>query len=144
MDSNDAPLYHIKISEACRLLNRPFKTNVRVTGQLEKFDQINKTGILTSNDYESFNQSKKNEIKVSFSMIDNFNINEYNARFDLLQVGGYLKSISNRNTNDLLDFQVVYYRILRKTSIKSYYEVIDLQRSYLRKNGYLKEGDVFF
>jgi hypothetical protein len=140
----NAPFYQIKVSEARRLLNKPFKTQVRMTGILDQYDQINKVAVLSSIEFDEKNNQKRHEIKVNFSMIDNFNINDYNGRFDLLQVGGYLKSITNRNYNDLLEFQVVFFRIFIKISLNSYYETIDLQRSYLRKNGYLKENEIFF
>ena len=141
---DEAPLFQMKVSEARRLLNKPFKTQVRLTGTLDKFDQINKAAILSSIETDEKNNQKRHEIKLNFSMIDNFTTNDYNSRFDILQVFGYLKSITNRNYSDLLEFQVVYFRFFKKISLNSFYETIDLQRSYLRKNGYLKENEIFF
>ena len=141
---DEAPLFQMKVSEARRLLNKPFKTQVRLTGTLDKFDQINKAAILSSIETDEKNNQKRHEINLNFSMIDNFTTNDYNSRFDILQVFGYLKSITNRNYSDLLEFQVVYFRFFKKISLNSFYETIDLQRSYLRKNGYLKENEIFF
>ena len=139
MDSNETPIYHIKVSEVNQLVNRPGKTFVRITGQLEQYDQLNKTAVLSSVEGD---QSRRCEIRLDLSMIDNFNINDFNSRFDLMQVFGYLKVFSNNKQK--IEFQVVFYRIIKKINLKSFYETIDLQRLYLRKNGYLKENEIFF
>ena len=138
MDSNEAPIFHVKVSEVNRLANRPGKTFVRITGQLDQYDQLSKTGILYSN--ENDNQ-QRNELKLNFSMIDNFNINDYNSRFDIIQFFGYLKPSSIKSNNE---FQIVFHRVIKKINLKSYYETLDLQRSYLRKNGYMRENEIFF
>lgn len=163
MDTNESPIYNIKVSEVSRLLTRPNKTYVRITGQLEQYDQLSKIGNLCSNELDNeasktqkqqtFQQpatTKRYEVKVNFSLLESFYINEYNNRYDLMQVMGYLKSSSSTatavtsNKINCVEFQVIFYRIIKKVNLKTYYETLDMQRLYLRKNGYLKENEIFF
>jgi hypothetical protein len=153
MESNDLPIFHIKISETNRLLNRPGKFFVRITGHLDSYDSSNKTGILYSLENEylaeerdilnvAFNSDyeknlKRFEVKINFQLLDNFNVTDLNTRYDLIQAIGHLKESSNAR----VEFNAVFYRVIRRMDLNKYYHAIDLQRYYLRMKGYLDEND---
>jgi hypothetical protein len=154
MDSNDLPIFHVKISEVNKLLNKQGKFFVRLTGYLDGYDGLHKTGTLYSLENEylaeerdilnvAFNSDyeknlKRFEMKINFKSLENFNINDFNSRYDLIQIIGHLKASGN-GTSEL---NAVFYRIIKRMELNKYYHAIDLQRYYLRAKGFLKDNDI--
>lgn len=132
MDNNRA-IFHVKISEIDQIAKKPSKYFVRITGKLDSYNPTTKQAILSS-----FEDDNQYEIIVNLLLVENFNQQDFHSKHDILQFIGNVVE-----TDGMIQFKAIFYRIIKRIKLKEYYQAIDFQRSYLREKGYMRKDDIF-
>ena len=132
---NDDSFDRLVISRRDLIAN---KTLIQITGCLESSSISENCVIVYS--LEPNGECYRALIDLSL-MLDEFNLNDININNDIVQFVGFkLADASNDNaTMDasqhkrMQSFKAVYHRILKRTSLKTFYRAIDMQRESILK-----------
>lgn len=159
--NKDQTIYNLKLSELCMMIvsNRQL---IKITGNLDISNEINDGKqlmiyseesldsmipnrlLIESNiEFVNFSQyfesnlsnsgdSHRFECLVDLSYLHDFNFYDLNLRgqHDIIEFYGYKDSTSTIN---LCKFKALYYRIIARTNLTSYYKAIQVQTSYINK-----------
>lgn len=124
---NQQPIRHVKLSNILKLSSTE-RSLIRITGNVE-LDRTNAKELILVN---RCGQSKNsNEVLVDLSCLVDFNLNDINVQHDLVQFIGSRDMI---NTN-IIRFKALHFRVIRRTSLESYYTALNIQNNYLRLKG---------
>ena len=124
--SSDQTIRHIKISDYLQVNFglKSERTMYRLTGNID-LDLSNSKQLLLFSIEEHENISKRSEVKVDLSYLNDFNLNDIHPQHDLIQFIGYKDPSEMSNM-----FRALYFRLLKRTSSKEYYEAINIQNAY--------------
>jgi len=125
--TSDQPIRHIKISDYLQV-DFNLKTErvmYRLTGNVD-LNLSNSKQLLLFSIEEYADVSQRYEVKVDLSFLREFNLNDIHPQHDLVQFVGHKDPSENSSM-----FRALYFRLLRRTSSKAYYEAINIQNDYL-------------
>lgn len=133
--TNDQPIKQMKISEYLNI-DFEFKTErlmLRLTGNVD-VDLSNSEQLLLFSIEDHVNNkseivSERYEVLVDLTYLNDFNLSDIHVQHDLVQFIGY----KDPSMDDSIVFRAIYFRLLKRTSIKTYYTAIDIQNNYLMK-----------
>lgn len=129
------PIKQMKISEYLNI-DFEFKTErlmLRLTGNVD-VDLSNSEQLLLFSIEDHVNNkseivSERYEVLVDLTYLNDFNLSDIHVQHDLVQFIGY----KDPSMDDSIVFRAIYFRLLKRTSIKTYYTAIDIQNNYLMK-----------
>lgn len=133
--TNDQPIKQMKISEYLNI-DFEFKTErlmLRLTGNVD-VDLSNSEQLLLFSIEDHVNNkseivSERYEVLVDLTYLNDFNLSDIHVQHDLVQFIGY----KDPSMDHSIVFRAIYFRLLKRTSIKTYYTAIDIQNNYLMK-----------
>jgi len=127
--SNETSIKLIKLSDYLKI-DFDLKSErimLRLTGNIDP-DQSDTKQLLLFSLEEVDKKMQRFEVNIDLSYLNDFNLKDIHPLHDLIQFIGY-KDPTTKNY-----FRALYFRLLKRTSLKNYYSAIDIQNSYLSQS----------
>ena len=132
--SNESSIKLIKLSDYLKIDfdTKSERIMLRLTGSVDP-DQSNSNSkqlLLFGLEEDEANKiTQRYEVNVDLSYLNDFNLSDIHLQHDLVQFIGYKDPTNTKN-----NFRALYFRLLKRTSLKNYYAAIDIQNRYLNQS----------
>jgi len=130
--SNESSIKLIKLSDYLKIDfdTKSERIMLRLTGSVDPDKSNSKQLLLFSLEENEANKIiQRYEVNVDLSYLNDFNLSDIHLQHDLIQFIGYKDPTNTKN-----NFRALYFRLLKRTSLKNYYAAIDIQNRYLNQS----------